>query len=218
MRDFYQVGFAAFVAFVFGGSGANAQVGLLPPSSIPGQGPSSIDGAGVDDPDSELREPLLKSAAPSAAARRRSRFNRVTTTRKEGVPGAPQGARAGSASSASRAAASGPYTSQAMREHRAAANSAIPSGSTWRQERPKAAPPPSATRSVTHNYYPGMRPGLHPNADKATVRSRNGRNSAGAVFGMGLGMSAGRASGSASRSGTAAMPGRAPAAAAPPRR
>jgi hypothetical protein len=226
MRDFYQVGFAAILAFASGGSAAIAQVASAPPASVPAPGASSIDGVGVDDPEGEMREPVVKGVAPSASARRMSRFNRVRTTRKEAVPGPPQAARAASASSAaasaSGAAGSGPYTAQAIRDRRAAANSAIPSGSTWRQERSRAPLPQPPTRPVTHNYYPGLRPGLHPNADQAQVRARNGRTSAAAGYrmgiGMGMGMSAGRASAQASRPGTAAIPGRAPAAAAPPRR
>jgi hypothetical protein len=224
MRDFYRVACASVLAFVFGGLTAFAQVGGAPPAGAQAGGGLQGNNSALDDAAAEAREPIAKKI-PAPAPARMSTFNRVTTTRKQAVPVSPRAAgasRAGSASSAataaSRAAAMHPFTPKAGNDRAKAATSAIPAESTWRQTPRPVRPPATATKSVARSYYPGMRPGVHPNADTAQTRARNGRSSVQAGVGMGMGLLGGR-SAPAARPGLSGAPGggHAPAA-APPRR
>ena len=104
-----------------------------------------------------------------------STFNRVTTTRKQVAP-APRKPRAARVGEASRRRAH--RRGKAAKQQ--AANSAIPAESTWRQTQRPAPPPATTVKSVTRSYYPGMRPGAHPNADVgANARSKRSRFYAG---------------------------------------
>ena len=206
MKDFCQVGCVSVLAFVFGGATALAQVGGAPPAGAQARGGLQDNSSALDDAAAEARAPIAKKIPPPAPARM-STFNRVTTTRKQVAPAPAAGAsRAGTASSAAVAAA-----------RAKAINSAIPAGSTWRQAQRPAPPPATTVKSVTRSYYPGMRPGVHPNADVAQTRARTGRGSTPAGMGMGA-LSGGRAKAAArpGLSGTAGH-GHAPGA-GPPRR
>jgi hypothetical protein len=210
MQNFYRVGVVSILAFVFGGAAANAQFTGAPP----GGEPTGQDFKGkipdTDERDRQLGELVAKKAAP-APPPRTSKFNRVTTTRKQVVPSPGASAsRGGSPSSGiaagSRPAAMRPFTPKAANERAKATPSGIPTDSTWRQTPRPASPPATSLKSVTRNYYPGLRPGAHPNADRAQTRARNGRSSALGGIGVGLGMSGGAKSAPAARPGQSAIP------------
>jgi hypothetical protein len=203
-RGFYRIGSALSLAFVFGGSAANAQVGGPAPSDqlgspaagVPADGTSK---AGQSQPADGAQGPsdLNDTKALPPPPTRMSAFNRVTTTNKEVVRAQSQ---------ASRAGVLHPYTSPANARAKTA-NPGIPIGSTSRQE-PKQPTRPSATavRSVTHNYYPTLRPGQHVNGNKAQVGSTPmGRNAVQSGVGIGMGLGTGM---TGSKAAQTARPGR----------
>ena len=171
MRHIYGFGCTSAVAFVFSSVAASAQVGVAPPAGMPVGGASigvlSEFGAGMG----ESGATVPKRVAPSAP-KRTPRFNRLTSTQTQVVPMPSQGATpARSNSAASRSAG-------------------IPAGSTWRKELPPSRPPATTVRSAARNYYPGLRPGVHPNADRAQVRARGNQFGLGSGIGVG-GLSSG---------------------------
>jgi hypothetical protein len=126
------------------------------------------------------------TATAAAAARRRSdpHFNRVVTTGRAPMSGA----------SGAAAARRGPVGSDAMgrddpfRPYSAgvrAADARAAMGSTRPQ--PPAARPPQAVQS-SHNYYPTLRGGQHPNGNVAQVRRPQKGIGLGTGPGMGMGV------------------------------
>ena len=196
-RDCYRIGSALSLAFVFGSPFANAQVGAPAPSGQVGSTAPDASRGDLSRSDSDADQPSdLNAKKASPAPRPRvAPFNRVTTTRTEGVPAQSRGASPG-AVAASRPGQSRSMTPSADARMKSA-NTGIPAGSTARQE-PKKSTRSRATaaRSVTHNYYPTLRPGLHLNANKAQVANgARGRNTSqgGVGVGMGMGLGIGKA-------------------------
>ena len=235
MKHFYRVGCVFGLAFIFSGAVAKAQVGgtggsaqaggtapVAPPSGA-GAAASSGGNALSDlaDQDAENGASTKAVAKPAPPTSRMSSFSRVTTTRKFTVPAPSQAARSvGPSTGAAAATRKGVLQPSSPRGSNtratAADKSEVPAGSTARQapERP-VRPPATAVRSVTHNYFPGLRSGQHTNSNTAQV-AHGGRTR---IPGQaGVGMSARSAAGT--RPGQATAPGRIPpaSAAARPRR
>ncbi len=219
MKIFCRIGCAFGLVFVLGGAVANGQTGGAAPAApagAPGAGTTS-GGNALSDLADQNREnaattqPVAKPAPPTS---RMSSFNRVTTSRKVPVPATSQSARlAGSggvsagAVAAARDGALHPFIPSGSNARATAANkSEIPAGSSWRQEpeRPTR-PPATATRSVTHSYFPGLRGGHYKNSNTAKV-AHGGRT--GIPGQAGLGMGARSASGG--RPGQGSVSGRIP--------
>ncbi len=211
------------LAFVLGGPAAHAQ-GSGAAANAPAVGaatgvPAGGNAAGgaLSDPDDadEKAQPIAKQAT-ALPKTRMSSFNRVTTTRKVVVPAPSQSARSGAAT----AGAVGPSTSSGSKDRAGAPKKTeVPTSSTWRQIPERAArPAATATRSVTHNYYPGLRGGQYKNANKARV-VHGGKTAIPVQAGVGM-SAAGVRSAPGSRAGQAVAPGRSPAtsASARPRR
>jgi hypothetical protein len=191
MKNIIRVCGASLVALVWWSAAASAQVGVAPPpASLPASGAFTGGISAPDLPMDPTEEAPAKPAAP-VVPKRTPHFNRVTTTRTQIVPAPSPGA--------ARSAPPGPFEARALNERARAANSGIPAGSTWRRTAPPSRPPATSVQSATRNYYPGMRPSVHPNADQAQVRARSGQNR------LTNGMMAGGMSGSGAR--PAARPG-----------
>ena len=206
-RDLYRIGSALSLAFVFGGSAANAQVGGRAPSDqlgspaagVPADGTSK---AGQSQPADGAQGPsdLNDTQALPPPPTRMSAFNRVTTTNKEVVRAQSQ---------ASRAGVLHPYTPPANARAKTAKSRDPDRSRPWRQE-PKqptsAAVCDWAVRSVTHNDYPTLRPGQHVNGNKAQVGSTPmGRNAVQSGVGIGMGLGTGM---TGSKAAQTARPGR----------
>ena len=208
MRDFYRIGCAVGLAFVFGGAAAHAQGGggganasaAGAAASAPAAGaaagvPAGGNAAGGFSPApgdaDESTQPAAKKVTPQPKARM-SAFNRVTTTRKVVVPAPSPRSGAAKAGAANAGATKDP---------------GVPASSSFRQapERPTR-PPATATRSVTHSYYPTLRGGQYKNAN--TARVANGGKTRMPVQ-AGVGMSAaGARSAPGSRGAEVTAPGR----------
>ena len=219
MRDVYRIGRAVALAFFFGGAapGAGAQTGRTgsdaQAAGAGGSGGSVQPAGAATNMQSTGSAPrvVAGTGTTSAPTSRMSTFNRVTTTRKVAVPAPTSRAR--------QAVASGGGGSAAAAREKTPKDSAVPADSSARRVPERTtAPPATATRAVTHNYYPGLRGGRYVNSN--TARVANGARGRGPL-GAGLGASVvGARSGNATAGrGQIATPGRgAPAAAAPPRR
>jgi hypothetical protein len=215
MRNVYRIGSAMVLALFFSGSTAIAQVDTTGTDA-----PSSTEMDGSDADAQSAGSVPVGTTSPST--NRPPAFNRVTTTRRVAVPARSQAARAvaGGAS----AGVLHPYTpTHSPAREKMARNSEVPSGSSWRQQVPQrvARPPATAIRSVTHNYYPGLRGGQYVNANTARVaHGAKGRTPVGAGAGLGMGMAGARSGNVTAGRGRVSTPGRggAPSAAAPPRR
>jgi len=97
-----------------------------------------------------------------------SSYNRLTTARQGVVSTSSGTARTSVASGRmSQGDSLHPYSDQALAQA-GRANSEIPSSST-QQPRPESRP--VAVRSTPHNYYPSMRTGQYPNANRAQITS-----------------------------------------------
>ncbi len=218
MRGFYRIGCAMGLAFVLGGPAAHSQ-GTGPATNAPAVGvaagvPAGGDAAGgvssnPDDAD-EKAQPIAKQAT-SLPKTRMSSFNRVTTTRKVVVPAPSQSARSGAAT----AGAAGTSTSSGSKDRTSATKKTeVPTSSTWRQVPERATrPAATATRSVTHNYYPGLRGGQYKNANTARV-ANGGKTAIPAQAGVGMSAAGARSAAAGRRAGQAVAPGRSPAASA----
>jgi hypothetical protein len=107
----------------------------------------------------------LKRGAPPAASRLSASFNRVTTAR----PGA--------------------LTANTAK----GASTQVPASSTWQAQSPSRSQPVGG-QTTSHNYYPGMRIGQYPNANRARIsRGRTG------MMGMGMMMMPGAGASSRGR-------------------
>ena len=190
MRYNWRLGLVLGLAISVGETAVRAQVGGTAAGGQPGGPAVSPPAAG--DSNSGLSEPALGDSTltdPSVAPPRPSRvssFNRVTTGRREVVSAPSQARRAvgpggtsAVAGKTSPSAALGPYRARAAQAQAKGAKDRTPASSTWREgpQRPTS-PPPATARSTAHNYYPGMRPGEHPNANTpqaaGTGQRRNG--------------------------------------------
>ena len=188
--NFCRIGSVLSLAFVFGGTAANAQVGAAAPSGQVGSPAANASRGDLSQPDDDGADSsdLNAKKTPPAPRTRLPAFNRVTSSRSEIVRGQSGGTASGAATE-SRASELRPYSSSANARAKTA-KSGTPAGSTARQEPKKSVRPPApAVRSVTHNYYPTLRPGLHVNGNQAQVaRAAKGKNASQAGMGMGLGM------------------------------
>jgi hypothetical protein len=153
MRNNWRLGLVLGLAILVDETAARAQGGNTSPVAQAGGAAASPARAGdsnraasaLAQGDDTMLDPSATIPAPPRPSRVPS-FNRVTTGRREVVAAPAQTARAA-------AQAKG-------------AKDRIPSGSSWYEgpQRPTG-PPPATVRSTAHNYYPGMRPGLAPNAN-----------------------------------------------------
>ncbi len=155
---------------------------------------------GVSNPaqgDSTLTDPSARIVVPPRPSRVSS-FNRVTTGRSEVVSTPSQARRAAgpvgssvAAGKISPSAAIGPYRARAIQAQAEAAKDRAPTSSSWHEApEPPTSPPPAAVRSTAHNYYPGMRPGLQPNANTPQAARTGQRRTGmpgGALSGLGAG-------------------------------
>jgi hypothetical protein len=97
-----------------------------------------------------------------------SRFNRVTTVRKEAVPSSAAAAIAARQGAAS-AASGGMRRGDPLGRNAQAAGPQIPQGSGWREGQRPASAPAMTMRTRVHNYYPNIRSGQHRNANAAQI-------------------------------------------------
>jgi len=207
MRHSWQVGLALIVALAAVGRGTTASAqgggaGPAPDGANTGGGLSQP-AAGIPS-DGELKDADSAPVVPPPPPRT-ARFNRVTTTQSEVITATPSGAarRATSAAAGSMGqnAQLHPFAVQAARTSRVPKDPRVPEGSSFQDSRPQADPPPTTTRSTTHNYYPTLRRGVGPNAN-APVQVRRGR--AGVTGGRGTNTMLG---GGPGRAGRSAQPG-----------
>jgi hypothetical protein len=199
-----RIGSAVALALLFGGSAASAQVagtGANAQSAVVAGTDGNPQSGGVAGTGSGAQSSAAdgQSVAPSTTPpppKRGTAFNRVTTTRRVAVPAPSQAARVatggGQGAAPTRAGALRPYSAtDSKARDKTVKNSGVPIGSSWRQQGPERTtrPPASATRSVTHSYYPGLRSGQYANSNTAKVAK--GRSPAGAGMGMGGGARSG---------------------------
>ena len=199
MRNNWRLGLVLGLVISVGGTTARGQGGNTAGGTQAGSptvSPSAVGDAngGLSQPapgDSTLTDPSTTAVSPPRPSRVSS-FNRVTSGRSE-VVSAPSQARRAAGSGGTSAvggkmspsAALGPYRARATQAQAKAARDRIPASSTWR-EGPQRPPPPPTVRSTAHNYYPGMRPGEHPNANTPQAAGTGQRRTgvaAGAVLG-----------------------------------
>jgi hypothetical protein len=191
MENAWRIGLFLGLAILGGRDAAEAQT-----PSVAGAADQPQPAAGAADrpqpaaDTADQPQPAPRPTAPATATagiRRRSDpyFNRVVTTGRGPVAAEARGP----------ADPLKPF-SPGVRE----ANARAAMGST--RTPPRAASPPRAVPS-SHNYYPGMRPSRHPNANVAQVRRP--RRGMGTGVGMGPGMGMGIGAPPAAR-GTGGVP------------
>ena len=160
-RNSWRIGLVFVLATLGGGIAANAQ-------SV-----ASPNAQGVASPSDRTASPAQRSRvspSTSSSARRFAppqrgiSYNRVTTRPQAAGGATPRRTSAGSGT-ISQADSLRPFSAQA-------ANPRVPASSSWSQQpqRP-ASPSPMMVRTTPHNYYPGMRPEQHPNANTAQITS-----------------------------------------------
>jgi hypothetical protein len=202
MRDEWRTGLILAVAVVGGATAANAQDSGAA-AGAPVAGATAGARVGGSETGAVSGNPAAENAAVDASraaaairlqSSRAASHDRVTTTRRKLVPASPRGTSPGKAS-ASRPDPR-PYTSRAMRARADAAQARIPAGSTGQPaaRRPMTSPP-LTIESTTRSYYPGMRPGQQPNANKAQVGNGQRRSGTSAVILPGAGMGIGTGGG-----------------------
>ena len=196
MRNYWRLGLVLGLAISVGQSAANAQVGGTS-SGAQASGVTVSPAAGADanrglyDPaqgGNALTNPSTTTVAPPRPSRV-SPFNRVTTS-GSAVVSVPSPARRAAAPGGTSAAATGSYRARAMQAQAKGVKDRIPASSSWNEgtQRPTS-PPPATVRSTTHNYYPGMRPGLAPNVNTPQA-ARSGQSRTGMMAGGLLGLGA----------------------------
>jgi hypothetical protein len=212
MRSNWRIALAVALAVLVGERAASAQVGGSPAGDQTGGNTNG----GLSEPAEESVMPKDPSATTVAPPRpsRVSSFDRVTTARRDVVSTPSQAGRAGGQGGTS---AVGPYRARSVQVQPKGPKERVPTGSSWQQvpQRPTS-PSPATVRSTTHDYYPGMRPGRQPNANRPQA-ARSGQRRSGMMGGSisGLGVNTGKA---ASSGQTATpRPGTAPPVAAPRR-
>ena len=196
MRNYWRLGLVLGLAISVSQSAANAQVGgtssgAQASGATVSPAPAADANRGLYDP-AQGDNPLVNPSATKVAPPRPSRvspFNRVTTG-GSAVVSVPSPARRAAAPVGTSAAATGSSRARAMQAQAKGAKDRIPASSSWNEvtQRPSS-PPPATVRSTAHNYYPGMRPGLAPNANTPQA-ARSGQRRTGMMAGGLLGLGA----------------------------
>jgi hypothetical protein len=196
MRNYGRLGLVLGLAISVSQSAAHAQVGgtssgAQASGATVNPAPAGDTNGGLYDPtqgDNALTNPSTTTVAPPRPSRVYS-FNRVTTG-GSAVVSVPSPARRAAAPGGTSAAAIGSSRARAMQAQAKGAKDRIPASSSWNEgaQRPTS-PPPATVRSTTHNYYPGMRPGLAPNVNTPQA-ARSGQSRTGMMAGGLLGLGA----------------------------